>query len=198
GSGNSLDNILKGNAGHNVLKGGAGNDVLDGGWGADDLWGGAGNDSYYVDSALDHIHEADGEGIDTVYARSDFELAGSYTEYLVLEGHGDIHGFGNDLDNRIFGNDGDNRIVGYRGNDMLMGGAGGDTFAFAWGSDIDRIVDFNAAEGDKIDLHAYDAEDTAVISQHGTEAWIDLGGGNIIRVLDTNATDSSFLNHIIW
>jgi Ca2+-binding RTX toxin-like protein len=46
GTGNELDNLLKGNAGANTLTGAAGNDTLDGGAGADILVGGVGNDTY--------------------------------------------------------------------------------------------------------------------------------------------------------
>jgi Ca2+-binding RTX toxin-like protein len=44
GSGNGLDNVLKGNAGSDTLDGGAGNDTLDGGAAADRLIGGTDND----------------------------------------------------------------------------------------------------------------------------------------------------------
>ena len=57
GTGNTLDNLLKGNSGANTLTGDAGNDILDGGAGNDTLNGGTGNDRYLFGR---------GGGIDTI------------------------------------------------------------------------------------------------------------------------------------
>ncbi|MCQ8118298.1 hypothetical protein NP589_12750 [Methylomonas sp. WSC-7] len=48
GTGNALNNELKGNSAVNSLSGAAGNDTLDGGAGADTLTGGTGNDTYVL------------------------------------------------------------------------------------------------------------------------------------------------------
>ena len=53
GTGNALDN---------VIKGGGGNDTLNGGTGSDTMKGGAGNDVYTVDVASDVVTEYAGEG----------------------------------------------------------------------------------------------------------------------------------------
>lgn len=60
-----------------------------------------------------------------------------------------IGGSGNDL---IVGNSGNNVITGGAGNDAMSGGRGADTFVFAAGAGKDGITDFNAKEGDKLDL----------------------------------------------
>lgn len=52
GTGNTLDNVLRGNSGANTLSGGSGVDTLNGGLGNDTLTGGAGNDVFVFDSAL--------------------------------------------------------------------------------------------------------------------------------------------------
>jgi Ca2+-binding RTX toxin-like protein len=56
----------------------------------------------------------------------------------------------------IYGNGGNDVIYGAGGADYLTGGAGADTFLFkaatALGSSV-TIADFNAGDGDKIDLH---------------------------------------------
>ncbi len=68
-------------------------------------------------------------------------------------------GGGNDV---VLGGAGDDWLNGGGGADTMQGGAGADTFVFekvgdsAAGS-MDTIIDFNAVEGDKIDLHAIDA-----------------------------------------
>ena len=62
--------------------------------------------------------------------------------------------FGFDGDDNIDGGAGNDQIEGGRGNDTLKGGAGGDTFIFRSPFDgtIDTLLDFNAAEGDRIQL----------------------------------------------
>jgi Ca2+-binding RTX toxin-like protein len=57
GTGNSLDNELKGNLGANRLEGLAGNDLLDGKAGADTMVGGTGDDTYVVDNVGDQVIE---------------------------------------------------------------------------------------------------------------------------------------------
>ena len=54
----------------------------------------------------------------------------------------------------IDGGAGNDQIEGGRGNDTLKGGAGGDTFIFRSPFDgtIDTLLDFKAAEGDRIQL----------------------------------------------
>ncbi|EHM52523.1 immunoglobulin-like domain-containing protein, partial [Cardiobacterium valvarum] len=62
--------------------------------------------------------------------------------------------FGFDGDDNIDGGAGNDQIEGGRGNDTLKGGAGADTFLFRSPFDgtIDTLLDFNAAEGDRIQL----------------------------------------------
>ncbi|MDJ0601807.1 MAG: hypothetical protein QNJ37_23550 [Crocosphaera sp.] len=63
-------------------------------------------------------------------------------------------GWNNDV---VFGGDGNDRLIGRGNNDILIGGYGSDTFSFeyyATQSGTDRILDFTAAEGDKIEIDA--------------------------------------------
>ncbi|MHA4870661.1 hypothetical protein ACXZ1M_23505 [Duganella sp. PWIR1] len=57
GTGNALDNDIKGGAGADKLNGGIGNDTLAGGLGNDTLTGGVGNDTFVLNSAT---------GVDTI------------------------------------------------------------------------------------------------------------------------------------
>ncbi len=211
GTGNALANTINANGGNNVLtgldgndllRGYAGNDLLDGGTGNDRMYGGAGNDTYIVDSASDATNEqmvtgTDDGGIDLVMSSVSWQL-NKFIENLTLTGTGNITGTGNTQDNIIIGNGGNNILNGLSGNDTLTGGAGADTFMFVAGSGQDTITDFSTAQGDRINVHAYNAHATAVISQVGNDVHIDLGGGNVITVLNVSATDPVFLNHITW
>ena len=62
--------------------------------------------------------------------------------------------FGFDGNDNIDGGAGNDQIEGGHGKDTLKGGAGGDTFIFRSPFDgtIDTLLDFNAAEGDRIQL----------------------------------------------
>jgi Ca2+-binding RTX toxin-like protein len=132
GVGNALDNRLSGNNGANVL---------DGGEGADWMAGGRGNDIYYVDNDADQVVEEAGPWTDSVYSVVNWTLSAN-VENLVLQGDGDLRGFGNDGSNRITGNDGDNVLDGLRGADWMAGGLGDDMYY------IDKVSDVVVEEAD--------------------------------------------------
>lgn len=150
-TGNGLDNTLNGNAGADSLIGGLGNDSLDGGTGADSAQGGQGDDVFFTDDALDLTIELLGEGIDTVWASVDWQLAAN-VENLQLDGPA-VKGAGNALNNQLTGNDlantlqgldGADTLDGGLGNDKLEGGKGADTYLFAPGSGKDTVVEKDA------------------------------------------------------
>jgi serralysin len=101
-----------------------------------------------------------------------------------------IGGSGDDI---IIGNDADNALFGHRGRDKLIGGDGDDSLSGGWGKDrlqggggadlfvfdsvrghigSDVIVDFDIAEGDRIDLSSIDARRQA----SGDQAFHFIGG----------------------
>ncbi|MFP6849673.1 MAG: hypothetical protein VCA57_13320 [Pseudomonas sp.] len=120
GTGNALDNVIRGNDGANILDGGAG---------ADDLIGGKGNDTYIVDDIGDVVTEESNSGTDTIKASISFDLNDTqFVENLTLSGSGDLTATGNALNNILTGNIGANTLDGGAGVDKLLGGAGDDTY----------------------------------------------------------------------
>ncbi|WP_371916730.1 beta strand repeat-containing protein [Pseudomonas sp. C9] len=138
GTGNSLNNTLKGSVGNNTLNGGAG---------ADFMAGDTGNDTYIVDNLGDVVSETStlvGE-IDSVRSSVSWTL-GANLENLTLTGSADLTGSGNSLNNVLTGNDGNNVLDGGLGTDTMIGGKGNDAYALDQSSEL-GLVQENANEG---------------------------------------------------
>ena len=81
-------------------------------------------------------------------------LNGSLAADLLRGGDGDDILFGFAGHDRLEGGNGSDTLYGGKGNDILIGGAGADSFVWNAGDlGNDVIRNFNAAEGDRIDLH---------------------------------------------
>ncbi|ESQ89545.1 hypothetical protein ABAC460_11760 [Asticcacaulis sp. AC460] len=187
-TGNGSANSLIGNIGNNLLSGAGGHDYLDGDAGADTMDGGSGNDTFIVDSSGDSVVEASGGGTDIVYSNATFSLNGLNVENLVLTGSNNINGTGGSGNNIITGNYGLNTLNGGGGNDVLTGGALADIFLFQAGFKLDTIMDFNSAEGDKIQLSGLGSY---TVTQSGTDVLVDFGSGNVITVITDAAANVS-------
>lgn len=135
-TGNELDNYLLGGIGGDTLNGGEGNDKLAGGRGADLMAGGVGDDVYYVDNASDIVFEELGEGVDTVYASTSYELTAGYeVEILRAKSTGSVSLIGNEFDNTLVGGAGFDFLDGGEGADWLLGAAGDDYLDGGTGAD---------------------------------------------------------------
>ena len=134
-NGLSGNDTLDGGAGNDMLSGGNGDDLLLGGTGADTMMGGAGNDVYEVDNVGDIVFENSGEGIDKVFAYTDFTLPNN-VENLDMSFGSQIYGYGNASDNIIIGSAQANVLEGRDGSDRLEGGAGNDTLDGGNGNDV--------------------------------------------------------------
>lgn len=124
GTGNSLDNTLRGNSAANVLTGGAGNDI-------------------YVVGTGDTVVEQLNEGVDRVQTAVTWTLAAN-VEQLTLTGAAAINGTGNSLNNVLIGNSAPNVIDAESGDDTLNGGAGADILIGGIGNDtyvVDNVGD---------------------------------------------------------
>ena len=75
----------------------------------------------------------------------------------------------------IAGGDGDDFMSGDRGDDTISGGLGADTFHSFMGAGIDRVLDFNAADGDRLNLLA---GSTYAVRQNGADVVVDMGAGD--------------------
>lgn len=164
------DDLLTGEAGEDVLSGGDGADRLHGHEGDDTLDGGAGNDFLTGEGGDDRI--AGGDGDDEVYGHSGNDTI--------------TGGAGDDL---LFGDDGDDTIHAGPGTDTVYVGGGKDVVRFETGDGDLTVKDFNAWEGDVLDLTGTDLgsfeELQAAATQ--TEDWgghlqIDLGGGDSVTL----------------
>ncbi len=131
------DNIEAiGNALKNLIIGNSGNNTLNGNLGMDTLQGGLGDDTYVVDSALDVIVEAIGEGTDSVNSSVSYSITGADVENLALTGLYNINAMGNSLNNLIVGNSANNSLDGGTGADTLKGGLGNDTYIVNSADDV--------------------------------------------------------------
>jgi len=158
GTGNGLDNEVRGNVGDNRLDGRSGDDKLGGRAGDDHVMGAKGDDVANGGAGRDRLQGGAGDDL--------------------LKG-----GLGAD---ELFGGGGDDRLIGHLGRDQLTGGVGADKFFLdvadhsARGSGIDRILDFSSDQGDRIVLNRLDADVTAGGKQAfafvGTAAFSETAG----------------------
>jgi Ca2+-binding RTX toxin-like protein len=146
-TGTAVADELSGGPGNDVLFGLAGDDLLAGGIGSDQLHGGAGNDDYLVDTVNDIVFEDANDGIDTVFASSDFYLHANVEDLVIENAAGAAFGVGNELGNWMLGNTSNNLLIGWGGADTIYGEAGNDQLFGGDGNDqlfgeagIDYIV----------------------------------------------------------
>lgn len=207
--GNEGINYLFGNGGQDLFSGGGGADHFFGGTGDDTYyvtWAGeqihenAGEGMDFVESGADYTLPMHVETLQLAYTSSAIYGTGNNQKNWitgngndnVIDGMGDddvLDGdFGNDT---LIGGGGNDTLIGGHGMDTLTGGTGADKFVrsdWATGAEqvtADYLVDFNFAEGDRIDVSGIDASDLGA----GDQAFSFIGGGDFtaagqIRHLD--------------
>lgn len=161
-SGRGGDDTLMGEAGRDRLLGGAGNDLLNGGAGRDSAVF-TGRGAVVVDLGRSGPQQT-GAGRDTLRGIEDVE-GGAGADRITGDGGANLlaGGAGND---RLRGAGGADQLLGGAGNDRLEGGAGADRLRGGAGADLlsggggadrfifdagrDRVLDYDAAEGDRI------------------------------------------------
>ncbi|MGH8643952.1 MAG: calcium-binding protein [Gammaproteobacteria bacterium] len=148
GTGNALDNVLRGNSGSSLLDGAAGYDTA---------YGGAGDDVY---KNIEAVVEDPNEGIDTWVSHDGGVLPANVENLSMADGSGthfiyNVSAIGNTLDNRLTSGG-----VGV-GGDILDGREGADTM-IAGGSDSPIFVVDNV--GDRVIASSSGGSSDKVIS----------------------------------
>jgi serralysin len=170
-TGGAADNVLAGLTGDDTISGLGGADTIDGGAGRSYLRGDDGDDKITGGADFDDINGNVGDdtafgglGDDWVVGGKDQDsLSGGAGADLVYGNLGDDvceGGDGNDIvrggqqSDVLFGGAGDDWLSGDRDSDTMTGGAGADTFHSFAEAGVDRVTDFNRAEGDRVLLDA--------------------------------------------
>ena len=207
--GNSGNDQLYGGDAGDQLEGGSGNDYLNGGSGADVINGGSGNDDIVTGTGADVVNG--GSGVDTVdYSDASkamrIDLHGKRTtggdsdslisvENAIGSNFNDI--FRGDLrDNDLDGGAGDDVLRGTKGADRLTGGEGSDDFLWYdrdLDGSLDRITDFDAASGDRLDLSKIISDDAADFDVTEFIDFTDDGTDTTVRI-DVNGGGDQWLN----
>ena len=205
-NGNALANQLDGNAGADSIFGGGGADTIDGGSGSGYLRGEDGNDSIVGGSAFDDIQGNTGADTESGGGGDDWVVGGKDNDQLFGDDGADLvygnlgsdtldGGAGADIvrggqgDDVLTGGSGADFVSGDLGSDTMSGGAGADNFHTFTGTGLDRILDFNLAEGDRVQL---DPGNTFAVSQVGADTVITLGAGDqviLVGVQMSSLTD---------
>ena len=187
-NGNSVANNIAAGLGNDTVDGGAADDYLRGDSGDDSLIGGAGFDDINGNQGDDTARG--GEGPDWVVGgQAHDRLFGDAGDDVVYGNLGDDTQDGGDGRDWVRGGQGADSIAGGAGDDWMSGDLGDDTVSGGAGADIfhtwgaaglDRVTDFNRAEGDRIQL---DAGTVWTLGQAGADAIISMvGGGQIVLV----------------
>jgi Ca2+-binding RTX toxin-like protein len=184
GTGNGGANSITGNSANNVLAGLGGGDALDGGLGMDTASYAMSPAGVTVNLASGITSGGDAQG-DTLFSIEN--LTGSAFADILT---------GNTGNNRIMGGGGSDILSGGAGADMLTSGAGNDSLTGGIGADqltgglgadqyifvsvadfsmgvLDRIMDFNRMQGDRINLAVIDANSALA----GNQAFTFIGAG---------------------
>jgi serralysin len=196
-NGNALDNVLDGGAGFDSIFAGAGNDTIDGGAGTSYLRGEDGNDSIVGGSAFDDIQGNTGNDTERGGAGDDYVVGGKDNDVLFGDDGADLvygnlgadtadGGAGNDVvrggqeNDSLSGGAGADFISGDKGSDTVAGGAGADVFHISPDAGTDRVLDFNLAEGDRVQL---DPGSTFSVAQVGADTVITLASSSDQMIL---------------
>ena len=168
--GGRVTGMISGGAGDDQMWGGPQFDYLQGNTGNDNLEGGGGDD--WVIGGKDNDSLAGNAGADLVYGNIGADTCDGGDGADIVRGGQD-----NDI---LRGGAGDDYVSGDRGDDTVSGGSGADLFHTFGEAGLDRVIDFNASEGDRVQL---DPGTQYAVAQVGSDTVITMtGGGQMILV----------------
>jgi phospholipase/lecithinase/hemolysin len=171
--GGAEDDVIAAGSGANVLRGGNGADSIAGGSGFDDTHGNMGNDTVRGGPGDDWV--VGGKDDDVLFGDDGGDIVyGNLGADTCEGGAGDDVVRGGQQDDVLSGGDGADFPAGDRDADTITGGAGADIFHTHGEAGIDRVLDFNAAEGDRVNLLA---GTSWTASQVGADTVVSMGGG---------------------
>ncbi|WP_413159946.1 peptidylprolyl isomerase [Capilliphycus salinus ALCB114379] len=174
--------------GNDSVIGSVGSDVVNGNQGNDTITGDAGDDYIFGDQDNDLIDSGDGNDIVNGNQGNDTISGGAGNDFL-------RGGKDNDLIDAGAGND---YLIGDLGIDTLTGGTGADTFMFRVDESVgvqdvnlaDRILDFNAGEGDRIAIIGEISISELSFNLVGQNTQILGNNGDFLGVVENVAPDA--------
>ena len=177
--GGTGDDTITAESGYNYLRGEDGNDSIIGGSGFDDINGNKGDDVITGGPGGDWL--VGGQGNDLITSTGGTDILYGNLGNDTLNGGSDVDlvrgGQGDDV---VTGGAANDWLSGDRGSDTLTGGTGADIFHTFGDAGIDRVTDFNLAEGDRVQL---DPGTVYTVSQVGSDTVVNMtGGGQLILV----------------
>ena len=193
--GGSGSDLIYGNGAGNQIFAHAGNDTVVAGDGKNYIRGEDGNDSIQGGAGFSDINGNQGD--DTIAGRSlvgDWLVGGQGNDLISTSTSGNIlygnigndtltGGTGGDVlrggqgDDIINAGSGAEWLSGDKGNDTIHGGSGADTFHISDGAGLDRIIGFDAAKGDLVQL---DGGQTYTVAQSGADVVITLPNAQMV------------------
>ena len=188
-TGSSDANTINGGAGTNQIRGAEGNDSIQGGNSFDDINGNQGNDTINGGDGDDWV--VGGKDNDLLFGENGADIVyGNMGDDTCSGGDGADWVRGGQGSDSVSGGTGNDWIWGDRGNDTISGGSGADDIHFAIGMGIDRVLDFNVSEGDRLLL---DGGPSYTIRLIGSDTVIDLGDGDQITLVGVSLNAGSWL-----
>ncbi|MGF1498211.1 MAG: LamG-like jellyroll fold domain-containing protein, partial [Elainellaceae cyanobacterium] len=188
------DDVLRGGHGDDFLKGEAGHDRIFGNYGNDVLDGGAGNDSLSGGSEDDELTGGDGVDVLAGGTGDDFLKGNTGNDQLTGDLGNDFLE-GNEDNDWLSGGAGNDVIIGGTGDDILNGGDGADAFFFASPNEgFDTILDFNPAEGDKIQVSAEGFGSSVLDKFRFVNGVLDFDGNDLALIQNGGSTYAYFAN----
>jgi Ca2+-binding RTX toxin-like protein len=168
------NDTITGSSGANYLRGGAGDDIINGGAGFNDMNGNMGNDTLHGGTGTNWV--VGGQGDDSLVGGGGFDdiVFGNLGADTLQAGAQANVMRGGQGDDSVAGGSGGDYISGDLGNDTVSGGGGADIFHGSISIGLTKVLDFNYAQGDRVEL---DPGTAYTLAQVGVDTVITVSSG---------------------